>query len=121
MQRVTFKLPPDCDFLARLECGSKYIIHISPLMFSRAATIDLDLLKATICDAYQRFVGCNEAPKQFGMELQCALDHDKHLVLYPVRLVPFDDSAQLLSRIIRPKHPVQANTIDRYIKSSFCP
>ncbi len=109
MKRITFKLSADCKLLARLECGSKYIVHISPVMFSRAATIDLDMLKATICDAYQRFVGCNEAPKQFGIELECAaIDDDKRPVFYPVRLVPFDDSAQLLSRIIPPKHPVQS-------------
>jgi hypothetical protein len=108
--RVT--LPAGCNLLAPIKDGSNYALHICPLMFSRATTVDLDLLRAAAIQAYESLSGL-KASNKFGIELRCVLE-GKIMSFYPVRVIPFDDSAQLLQRIIPPKNQNQSNTIDSY-------
>jgi hypothetical protein len=104
--RVT--LCQECTLIVPIEIGTKYIIYICPLMASIARTLDVEQIREAAISAYKYLTGIR-APSKFGIELKCVSKDDKRLEFVLVKIVPFNEFAQLIS-----KAPIQINTIERY-------
>ncbi len=111
--RVIIVLPQECSTLVRLEVGARYLLYICPLMFSRAPTVDIDQTRAAAIRAYCCLSGKEDAPAQFGLELQCTFTKDATFSL--IGIIKFDDNAQMLVKVPRPKKSAQSNTMWRYL------
>jgi hypothetical protein len=103
---IRVSLCEECILLVPIELGTTYVIHICPLMASIIRTLDFDQIREAATRAYEYLTGIR-APSKFGIELKC-ISKEK-LEFVPIQTVPFNESAQLLSRA-----PVQINTIERY-------
>jgi hypothetical protein len=113
--RVTITLPQECSTLVRLELGAHYLLYVCPLMFSRAPTVDIEQTRAAAICAYCCLSGEEDAPTQFGLKLQCTSTKDT--TFSPVTIVKFDENAQMLSKVPRPKKSVQSNTMWQYLQN----
>jgi hypothetical protein len=116
--RVVITLSIECKILVSVETGAKYLLHICPLMFSRAPTVDLEHVRAAAIQAYLSLSGGSEynsrVPSEFGIELQCVTAED--MTFRATTRVPFDGNAQMLTKTQRPKkRRVQSNTMLKYL------
>jgi hypothetical protein len=99
----------ECTLIVPIELDTKYLIYICPLMASIARTLDIEQIREAATRAYEHLSGAC-APSKFGTELKCV--SKEKLEFVPVKIVPFDEVALLLSR-----SPVKINTIERYFVS----
>ena len=64
------RLPDECRLLVKIIAGVQYMIQISPLMYSVAATLDIAQVQAATREAYTRLMGW-QAPSYFGLVVRC--------------------------------------------------
>ncbi len=105
-KHMRVSLCQECSLIVPIEVETNYVIHICPLMASIVRTLDVEQIRDAATRAYEYFTG-TRAPSKFGIELKCV--SKEKLEFVPVKIVPFDEGALLLSRA-----HVKINTIERY-------
>ncbi len=109
---VVVTLPSECSTEATITHGTRYIIHISPLMYAGTVSLDKDLLESVMRVAYQKSYGGCPSPRAFALELQCT---SKELMEFRVCAdVPYSFDAQLFT--IKKRTTSEAGCITPFLR-----